>query len=175
MISFIDYFAQRTVTESTSLKEWLEDITPLNEAVNTTRYSVEVNFRSKIDEVKEAFAKICLGYVSAALKQDGYHIKQVFDDKPLRILVSTRNWDNGEWVGIISYNPNHEKGSFVMSKGFYNKDRKTVSIQSNHKTGDNAGDIVADLRNMMHSVKHQKDRHVEKLKPVPLKRGPKRK
>lgn len=175
MRSFIDYFAGKQITDKTTLREWVEEFTSLNEAVNASRYSVEINFRSKIDEVKEAFAKICLGYVSAALKQDGYHIKQVFDDTPLRILVSTRNWDDGEWVGIISYNPHHERGSFVMSKGFYNKDRKTVSIQSSHATGDNAGDIVADLRNMMHQVRHTKDRHVEKLKPVPLKRGPKKK
>jgi hypothetical protein len=73
----------------------------LTERTTATRYSVEVNYRTKIKEVLQQHAKIVLGYVSAALKQNGYHIKQVFEDEPIRILVSTRNFEEGEWVGFI--------------------------------------------------------------------------
>ena len=156
------------INEDTSLKDWME-------ASTATRYSVEINFRSKVKEVMEAFAKIALGYVSAALKQDGHHVKHVFDNSPVRILVSSRNWDDGEWIGIASFNPDHDGGCFVVSKGFYNKDRKTVSLHGNKKCdGDSAAEITKDMRNLMHGLKGQKDRHQEKLKPVHLKRGPKK-
>lgn len=144
----------------------------LVEAVETSRYSIEVNYRTKTDEALEGFAKICLGYVSAALKNQGYHTKHVFDEKPLRLLVSSRNWDDGEWAGVITWNSEH--ACFVISKGFYNKDRKTVSIQSSKKcSGDSAADLAKELHNMMHHLKDEPDRHLPKLKPVPLKRGPK--
>lgn len=147
----------------------------LDEATTATRYSIEINYRSTIKEVLEGFAKICLGYVSAALKQNNYHVKQVYDEKPLRLMVSSRNWDDGEWVGIVTFNPDHDGGCFVVSKGFYNKDRRTVSVQSSHKCeGDSASEIAKDLRNIMHDLKGKADRHQEKLKGVPLKRGPKR-
>ena len=146
----------------------------LEEASSTSaRYSVEVNYRSTIDEVLKGAAKIILGYVSAAMKQNDYHIKQVYDEMPLRVLVSSRNWDDGEWVGLVSYNPKHN--CFVVSKGFYNRDKKTVSLQgdSTRCSGDNAAEIVKELRNKMHSLKSEPDRWQTKLKPVPLKRGPK--
>lgn len=146
---------------------------PLVEAVELSRYSIEVNYRTKKEEALEGFAKICLGYVSAALKRHGYHTKHVFTEKPLRLLVSSRNWDDGEWVGLVSWNPSHE--CFVVSKGFYNKSKRTVNIQKSDKcTSDNAADISKDLHNMMNSLKGKPNNHVEKLKPVPLKRGPKR-
>lgn len=144
----------------------------LIEAVETSRYSVEVNYRTKTDEALEGFAKICLGYVSAALKNHGYHTKHVFNEKPVRLLVSSRNWDDGEWTGVITWNPSHN--CFVISKGFYNKDRRTVSIQSSQKcSGDSAADLTKELHNMMHHLKDQPDKHMPKMKPVPLKRGPK--
>jgi len=150
-----------------------EDADPvILEGAESTRYSVEVNYRTSMKDSEEAFAKICLGYVSAALKNSGYHVKLVFDEKPLRILVSSRNWDDGEWVGIVSFNPEHH--SFYMSRGFYNRDRKTVSVQkSENLKGTAASDIATELRNMMHHLKNTPDRHLEKLKAVPLKRGPK--
>jgi hypothetical protein len=108
------------------------------------------------------------------MKQSGYHIKHVYESKPIRILVSSRNWDDGEWIGIVAFNPEHDKGCFVISKGFFNRDRKSVSIQSTKKcSGESAAEIVSELRTMMLSLKNEKDRHLEKLKPVPLKRGPK--
>jgi len=148
-------------------------IKPIIEAVETSRYSVEVNYRTTADESLEGFAKICLGYVSAALKKYGYHTKHVFTEKPLRILVSSRNWDDGEWAGLVTWNPDHS--CFVVSKGFYNKNRKTISIQKSTKcTGKSASDITRELHNMMYSLRNEPNNHTEKLKPVPLKRGPKK-
>ena len=145
------------------------------EGVQTARYSVEVNYRTNKDEALEGFAKITLGFVSAALKNYGFHTKHVFTEKPLRLLVSSRNWDDGEWVGIVTFNPDHDGGCFVVSKGFFNKDRNTTSIQSSEKcSGSSAAEITQELRNMMHDLKDKPDRHQEKLKGVPMKRGPKR-
>ena len=139
------------------------------------RYSIDVNYRTKIPEVLENYAKIALGFASAALKQDGLHVKHVFEEKPVRILISSRNWDDGEWAALVHFHPEHDGGSFIISKGFYNKDRRTVSVQSSKKCdGDSAADITREIRNMMHSFKGQKDRHLEKLKPINMKRGPKR-
>lgn len=144
----------------------------LIESVETSRYAIEVNYRTTKNEAIEGFAKICLGYVSAALKKYGYHTKHVFTEKPLRLMVSSRNWDNGEWVGMVTWN--HDKKCFVLSKGFYNKDRKTVSIQNSKECiGDSAAEITKELHNTMHHLKGQPDRSVPKLNPVPLKRGPK--
>lgn len=162
-----------TFCETEKISESIAKI--LTEATTSSRYSIEVDFRSKIKAVLQNYAKIVLGYVSAALKQNNYHIKHVYEQEPVRIMVSSRNFDDGEWVGIISFNPDHEGGTFVISKGFYNKDRRTISVQSSSKCkGDSAAEIAAELRNLMHSFKGLKDRHQDKLKPVPFKRGPKR-
>jgi hypothetical protein len=144
----------------------------ISEAVETSRYSIEVNYRTKKDEALEGFAKVALGYVSAALKNHNYHTKHVFSEKPLRLLVSTRNWDDGEWVGCVTWN--HDHSCFVISKGFYNKDKKSITIQKSERCkGDNAAEVSRELVNLMHRLKDEPDRHMEKLKPVPLKRGPK--
>ena len=145
---------------------------PLNES--STRYSVEVNFRTKIDEVLENYAKIALGYVSAALKHADYHVKQVFDDGVVRILVSARNWDDGEWVVIASWNPHHR--CFFVTKGFYDKMNKQVSYKQTSSERcelENPAEITTYIRDLMHHLKGQPDRHVQKLHKVPLKRGPK--
>ena len=60
-----------------------------------TRYSVEVNYRTKTDEVLKNAAKITLGYASAALKKLDFHVKQIFDQEPFRIMVFARNCDYG--------------------------------------------------------------------------------
>lgn len=157
LISFSEFENRRYLIEETSQK---------------TRYSVEINYRTTTDEVLKANAKITLGYVSAALKNDGFHCKHVFDADPIRILVSYRNWDDGEWIGLVSWNP--KLICYVISKGFYNRDRKTVSIQGSHKCpGTNAADITKEMKNLMYNLKNKPDRHKEKMKPVPLKRGPK--
>lgn len=149
---------------------WLKDQESLNEA--DTRYSVEVNYRTRTTEILHNAAKITLGYASAALKKAEYHVKQVFEEEPLRIIVSSRKWDDGEWVCLVAWNP--KEVSYVISKGFYNKDRKSISVQQTHKLDvENAAQITDAVRNMMHNLKDVPDRHVEKLKKVPLKRGPK--
>ena len=149
--------------------EWYEKKI-INEG--TSRYSVEVNFRTKSKEVLEGFAKLALGYVSAAIKKHNYHVKQVFEEKPMRIMVSSRNWDDGEWIGMITYNL--DENCFIISNGFYNKDRKTISVQRSEKcTDDTPSELTKSLLNMMHLLKNKPDRHQEKLNPVKLKRGPK--
>jgi hypothetical protein len=140
---------------------------------NYSRYSVGVDYRTSMKDVLRGFAKISLGYVSAGLKKSDYHIKTVFEEEPLRVLVSSRNWDDGEWVGMVSYNP--DLNCFILSRGFYNKNKKTISIQKSEKCEfDNAGDIVNHLRKIMNELKNKKDNHKEKLRPVKLKTGPKK-
>ena len=73
-----------------TFESWIFSL--LNEDVNATRYSVEITYRSKKEEVLNAFAKIALGYISAAIKNYEYHVKQVFDEKPYRILISQKNF-----------------------------------------------------------------------------------
>jgi hypothetical protein len=145
----------------------------LIEAAETSRYSVEVNYRTNANEALEGFAKICLGYISAAMKKAGYHTKHIYTESPIRLLVSSRNWDDGENVGCVTWHPEHK--CFVLSKGTYNRDRNTISIKSSDKcSGNSASEISKELINTMHSLKKEPDQHREKLKPVPLKRGPKR-
>ena len=120
------------------------------------------------------YAKICLGYASAALKKSDIHVRQVFEEDPLRILVSSRNWDDGEWIVVVTWH--HTQKCFFVSRGYWNKDRKTVSIPDGHTKkceAENASDIVKDDKNLLHDLKDKPDRHVEKLKRVALKRGPK--
>lgn len=149
--------------------DWLKSQVALNEA--DTRYSVEVNFRTSVEEVLKHAAKITLGYASAALKKLDFHVKQVFEEDPVRIMISSRNWDDGEWVGLVSWN--NKEHCYIISKGFYNKDRKSVSVQSSKRSdAQSAAEITREIRNMMHGLKNKPDRHVEKLKKVPLKRGP---
>lgn len=151
--------------------EWVK----FDEASSNSRYSVEVNYRTKAGEVLDGFAKISLGYVSASLKRSGYHVKQVFDEKPIRIIVSSRNWDDGEWVGMISFKSDGSGGEFLMSNGFYNRDRKTVSVQRTAKCREEtAAGMSKELINMMYDLRNKPDMKREKLNPVRLKRGPKR-
>lgn len=153
--------------------DWMQK--RLDEVASNSKYSVEVNYRTKTSEILDGFAKIALGYVSASLKKSGYHVKQVFDENPIRIIVSSRNWDDGEWVGMISYKTEGSGGHFLMSNGFYNKDRKTVSVQRTEKCSDDTpAGMAKDLVNMMYGLRNKKDRKVEKLKPIQLKRGPKK-
>jgi hypothetical protein len=153
-------------------KKWLYN-EQCNEYANATRYSIEVNYRTTTSETLEAHAKVVLGFISAGVKGHNYHVKHVYTEKPLRILVSSRNFDDGEWVVLVSWHPEHK--CFVVSKGFYNKDRRTVSVQGSEKCkGDNSAEITKQVLNMMHDLKGKPDRHMEKLKGIGiLKRGPK--
>jgi hypothetical protein len=144
------------------------------EATTATRYSIEINYRTKTKEVLEASAKIVLGYVSAALKQNGYHIKTLYEESPMRIIISTRNFEEGEWVGIILFNPDNG-GKYIIAQGFYNRDRRTASIQSHKQAkGDSPAELASEMRMVMYELKNKKDRHLPSLKPLNLKRGPKK-
>jgi hypothetical protein len=147
----------------------------LLEYANTSRYSVEVNYRTKKTEILEGFAKICLGYVSAFIKQHNYHVKQVYENKPLRLIISSRNWDDGEWTSMIYFHPEYDGGSFIICKGFYNRENKTISIQSKTKCkGDSAAEIASELLDLMETLKNKTNKHTQHLKGIPLKRGPKK-
>lgn len=158
-----------------SFVSWLKNKSEDSVNESNTRYSIEVNFRTNTKEVLEHHAKICLGYVSAALKHADFHVKQVFDDGVIRILVSSRNWDDGEWIVVVSWNPHHN--CFFITKGFFNKLQKNVSYKKETPVrcdADNASDITQKVKNLMHQLKDQPDKHIEKLKKVPLKTGPKK-
>lgn len=145
----------------------------ITEASSSTKYSVEVNYRTAIDEVLINYAKISLGYASAGLKKADYHVKQVFDDNLPRIMVSQRNWDDGTWCTVVSWNPHHK--CYFITKGFFRKDTKSIVKQGEHQkcNATNASDIVRDVKNIMHQLKDKPDKHMAKLKKVPLKTGPK--
>ncbi len=97
-------------------------------------------------------------------------MKHVYEQEPVRILVSSRNWDDGEWIVVVSWNAEHK--CFMISKGYYNKDRRTISVQSSEKcTGDNAAEITKHVFNLMHAIKSSPDRTKEVLKPINLKPG----
>jgi len=138
----------------------------------TTRYSVEVNYRTTAKEAKDGFAKLVLTYISAAAKDKDYHVKKVLDETPMRIIVSAGNWLDGEWVYIISYNPMHS--CFVMSKGFYNKDRGTITIPDDSEKcqGESAAEIFKSLNQKMEDIKDKPPHHVGGLKGVKGKTGP---
>lgn len=144
----------------------------INEAVETSRYAVDVNYRTTMEESNHGFAKIALGYVSAALKKMGFHVKLVFSEQPLRIIVSSRNWDDNEWVGMISYNSS--LGFFVLSKGYYNRSKKTVTVMSSSKLDGpkSASNMAEKLKKSMDELKSAPARKNSEIK-MDLKRGPK--
>jgi hypothetical protein len=137
------------------------------------RYSVEVNFRTQWKEAKDHFVKLVLGYVMAALKQAGYHVKHVYTVKPYRILVSTKQWDDGEWVGIVSFNDEHD--CFVFSDGVYNKMRGSCSVAKTARcSGTSAAEISREVVTKMVELKSRHPRDGYHLNPAPQKRGPKK-
>ena len=142
----------------------------LNESAN--RYSVEVNYRTTGSEVKNEFAKLVLGYVSAALKERNYYVKKYFAEHPYRIIISSHSWLDGGWTLVVSYFPSDD--CFVVSKGLYNKDRDTVTIQSSERcVGHSAAEVFRTVFNMMHHIKDQPPHHTGGLKGVKGKTGPK--
>lgn len=150
-----------------SFNEW-----KLEESIDSSRYSVSINYRTNPEEVLDAYSKIALGYVSAAMKNYGFHTKHVYTEQPYRLIVATRNWDDGEWVGVVSWD--YKNKCFVLSKGYYNKANKTTSIIKTEKcSGKTASEISKELYKLLQDLKDEPDRFKEKLKPVNLKRGPK--
>ena len=144
----------------------------LNEKVEASRYAVEINYKTTMQEASFGFAKIALGYISAALKRMGYHVKMVFSEKPLRVIISSRNWDDGEWVGMISYN--NQLGCFILSKGTYNRMNKSVNVAQAEKiAGDtSASEMSHKLKNKMEELRDLPCKKQIKLN-INLKRGPK--
>lgn len=143
----------------------------LNEAA--TRYSVEVNFRTNLAEITDHFVKLCLGYIMAALKKHDYHVKHVFTTKPYRILISTKQWDDGEWVGIVCYNESHK--CFMFVPGVYSKSRQTASFDNGNGKkciGTSASEITKEILSEMEELKKKPLRDGERLNPIHRKRGP---
>lgn len=144
----------------------------LNEYVDVSRYSIEVNFKTKPEEVLEAYSKITLGYVSSSIKKLGYHTKHVYTESPVRLLVSLKNWDDGEWIVVVSWDKTNK--CFALSTGFYNKMRQTVSIQETSKcSGEDASEIYKELYNKLNELKNKPSKKSTMLNPVKKKRGPK--
>jgi len=149
-----------------------QEITDRLFSENAGRYSVEVNYRTNFDELLEGFAKLVLGYVSAAVKNGGQHCKQVFDEKPFRIVCSPRPWEDGGWAIVVTYEPDH--GGFHLSKGFFNKALKTVTVQNTKKIeGQSAAEIYREVAKELGEIKGKPPHHVGDLKGVNLKTGPK--
>jgi hypothetical protein len=144
----------------------------LEESVDSSRYSISVNYRTDPNEVLDAYSKIALGFVSAAMKNYGFHTKHVYAEQPYRLIIATRNWDDGEWVAVVSWD--FKNKCFVISRGFYNKNNKTVSvIKTESCSGKTASEISKEAYNLLQDLKDKPDRYQDKLKPVNLKRGPK--
>lgn len=155
-----------------SFNDFIDSKDPTLLTENAARYSIEVNYRTGFDEVVDGFAKLSLGYISAGLKNAGYHVKNLYIEKPFRIIISTRNWDDGEWVCVVLFDSVVNK--FKISKGFYNKDRKTVAVQSSYfLETKSASEIVRDVKSVMNTLEKLSPDGSSTLNPVPLKRGPK--
>ena len=56
-----EYFAATLRGSMKTFKEYRQE--NLIEAIETSRYSVEVNYRTKADEALDGFARICMGYI----------------------------------------------------------------------------------------------------------------
>jgi hypothetical protein len=142
----------------------------ITEAVQNVRYSVEVNYDTSQKDALTGFAKICLGYISASLKKMEFHTKVILSHKPFRVIVASRNWDDGEWVGMISFND--EMDCFVVSRGFYNKLDKTVKIQKSIKMPESysAKDVSKYVYKMMNDLKNVKDRFIPDSRKVHVRK-----
>lgn len=67
----------------------------------------------------------------------------------------------------------HNKNCFHTARGTYNKDRKTVSIQSSKScNAKSAAEVVKEMRNLMEELKRTPVLS-NYLEPADLKRGPK--
>lgn len=137
-----------------------------------SRYSIEVNYRSSLEEVIDNYTKITLGYVSAALKNYDYHCKKVFTKRPFRILVATRNWDDGEWIAIVMFD--HVNMNFIIGEGFYDKSEKVVRIRKRNKSNaKTAAELVSEVRKKLNEIKDNNPEKTINLKPTLKKPGPK--
>ena len=138
---------------------------------SASRYSIPVDYRTGKSEVMENFARMVLGFVSSAMKGIGYHVKNLYNDNPYRIIISSRNWDDGEWCGCLLFDL--KKNKFVIAEGHYNKDKRTVSIKKASNTDKHTGsDLYKEMKELMDRLKRMKGR--QSLQGVNnKKRGPK--
>lgn len=147
------------------------DFQELLSETSTNRYSVEVNYRSTLPQVVDGFVQLVLGYISAAMKQANYHVKTILKEEPYRIIISARNFQDGEWVTLVAFNKEHN--CFTISKGFFNRSRDTVTVQQTDRCdGQSAAEIYRALMNRMSTIQHEKPHHVGDLKPVKKQTGP---
>lgn len=139
------------------------------------RYAVDVNYRTNMSEVMDHYAQLCLGYLKKALNSHGYSVKQVYSVKPYRLIVSTRQWQDREWVGVVNFD--EETSSFVWHAAVYDKGRKSAKIPDGHSkklNGRSASALFDELNPLLRELKDRPLRYGEPLKPAPRKRGPKR-
>jgi len=126
----------------------------LNEYANASRYGIEVNFKTKPDEVLEAYAKISLGYVSSAIKKLGFHTKHVYTENPIRLIVSIEGWGEGEKVVIVSWD--NVNKCFALSTGSYKKSKRTVGVEKISKCqGEDAASIYREVFNKIQELKKE--------------------
>lgn len=146
----------------------------LTETSQHGRYSVEVNYRTSLEEVIENFAKITLGYVSSAMKRSGYHCKNILDKKPFRILIGSRAWDDGEWVAVLVFYS--KKNQFYICEGTFNKGKKTVSVHKNHAIDlTRAADLTKEIKTVLDKLENLEPIRLPDLKPLPRSAGRKKK
>lgn len=156
--------------------EWLfaGELGSLERLVETSdRYSVEVNYRTSLREVLDGYAKLVLGYIMAGMKNNGYHVKHVYSERPYRIMIAASNWEDGMWVSAVLFN--NQINKFVLANGYWNKDRRTMSVQDQKVLeGENAAEMVRKLCSHMCDLRKKDPRKINHLNPAPLKRGPKK-
>ncbi len=150
--------------------KWEQYKNCISEGSQNVRYSVEINYDTSNKDVKSGFAKICLGYISAALKKMEFHTKIILSHKPFRVIVSSRNWDDGEWVGMITYNDDLD--CFVVSRGHYNKMNKTVVVEKSIKMPSDysAKDVSKYVYQMMKDLKGVKNKHFPEYRKVHVRK-----
>lgn len=136
-----------------------------------SRYSVEVNYRTNLKEVIDGFSKLVLGFLSAACKNNGnFHVKMVHSEKPYRIIVSERNFQDGEYACVVQFS--ESLMCFTISTGFYNKGKKTVNIQSTVKAkGMSASEIANEILSTLRELEKKPAYKIDMN--APKKRGPK--
>lgn len=139
------------------------------------RYAVDVNYRTNMSEVLDHFSQLSLGYLKKALNNHGYNVKQVYSAKPYRLIVSTRQWQDREWVGVVNFD--EETAHFVWHEAVYDKGRKTAKIPEGHSKklkGRSASSLFEEVHPMLKELKDRPLRYGEPMNPAPRKRGPKR-
>lgn len=139
------------------------------------RFAVDINYGTDMGEVIDHYSQLCLGYLKKAFNNHGFPVKQVYSVKPYRLIISTRQWQDREWVGIVNFD--EPTSSFVWHEGLYDKGRKTAGIPdgaSKKLSGKSAAALFDEIMPLLRALKDKPLRYGENLKPALRKRGPKR-